>query len=116
MILTAAMGSLCTAPRDDKQKERFPPTDLAELLLAAEKVSELNLDVCIKCFQQAGLPTPWLSEFQLHLASLDQKTGISWRTRLLEFILEVIGMLHRRYIYSSYKISFFITIYAHLCL
>jgi len=74
MILTAAMGSLCTAPRDDKHKERLPPTDLSELLSEAEK---------------AGLPTPWLSEFQLHLASHDQKTGISWRARLLEFILEV---------------------------
>ena len=101
MILAAAMGSLCTAPRDDKHKEKFPPTDFAELLLEAEKVSELNLDVCIKCFQQAGLPTPWLSEFQLHLASLDQKTGISWRARLLEFILEVMGLLHKRYTYSS---------------
>ena len=101
MIIKAAMGSLCTAPRNEKHSQKFPPTDLSELLIEAEKVSESHIISNDTFNQQAGLPTPWLSEFQLHLASHDQKTGISWRARLLEFILEVIGLLHKIYFYSS---------------
>ena len=37
---------------------------------------------------QAGLPTPWLTEFQKYCIDLDIKTKVVWRARLLEFVLE----------------------------
>ena len=40
-------------------------------------------------FLKTGLPSPWLSEFQDSCTNLDQRTGVKWRTTLLEFILEV---------------------------
>jgi len=65
------MGSICSS---ESKKSSLPPPDLSELLQQAEK---------------AGLPSPWLSEFQLSCTTLDQQTQVRWRTHLLEFILEV---------------------------
>ena len=37
---------------------------------------------------QSGLPTPWLAEFQKFLSDLDTRTKLTWRAKLLEFVLE----------------------------
>eukprot|EP00092_Neocalanus_flemingeri_P046601 GFUD01052483.1.p1 GENE.GFUD01052483.1~~GFUD01052483.1.p1 ORF type:complete len:192 (+),score=70.55 GFUD01052483.1:129-704(+) len=72
MKLLTTMGSICSNQNESNQQ--LPPPDLSELLQQTEKT---------------GLPTPWLSEFQHSCVNLDQRTGVKWRTSLLEFILEV---------------------------
>ena len=37
---------------------------------------------------QTGLPTAWLAEFQRFLGDLDTRTKLTWRAKLLEFVLE----------------------------
>jgi len=67
------MGSICSNPSESSQKQ-LPPPDLAELLQHTEK---------------AGLPSPWLAEFQHSCTNVDHRTGVKWRTTSLDFILEV---------------------------
>ena len=80
------MGSICS---NQKRNEGKPPTDLAELLQQTEKVRDTaDCSGLTDYLLQTGLPSAWLAEFQRFLTDLDTRTKLTWRVKLLEFVLE----------------------------
>ena len=80
------MGSICS---NQNRNEGKPPADLSELLQQTEKVRDTaDCSELTDYLLQTGLPSAWLAEFQRFLTDLDTRTKLTWRVKLLEFVLE----------------------------
>ena len=90
MRILHTMGSICS---NQNRNDLKPPADLSELLQQAEKVKLTHSLAAADCgLFQSGSPsltTPsWLSEFQKFCSDLDTRTKLTWRSPLLDFVME----------------------------